>query len=247
MPDEVFERWIRRFHPAPEARVRLVCLPHAGGGGFFSLSAALAPSIEVWSVKYPGRQDRRHEPLIPDIGRLAAELAGVLDGRLEGPWALLGHSMGAVVAFETARLLPGALCLIASGRRAPSTHRDERVHLRDDQGIADELRLLSGTDPAFIGEPELFQMILPVLRADYRAVETYEAGREAVVDCPITAFVGDDDPKTTIEEARAWRRHTSATFGLRIFPGGHFFLDDRRAEVAAALSGILLDRPVKRP
>jgi pyochelin biosynthetic protein PchC len=247
-----FDQWIRIFHPSPDRGIRLVCLPHAGGAasGYFGLSAALAPSVEVWSVQYPGRQDRRSEPPVTDVRELARRLAERLDGRLDQPYALFGHSMGAVVAFELARLLEqsgrGPQVLLASGRRAPSTVRDERVHLRDDAGVAQELRLLSGTDPAFLRDPELFEMILPALRADYRAVETYQSDLDSTVTCPVTALVGDNDPKTTVEEARAWGRHTSGAFELRILAGGHFFLDERMSEVTAALTEILLPAPSGR-
>jgi pyochelin biosynthetic protein PchC len=225
----------------------LICLPHAGGSasGYFRLSAALAPSVELWSVQYPGRQERRRETPFDDIRALAGGLADVLDGRLDRPYVLFGHSMGALVAFELARLLEGGsgagpAALVASGRRAPSTVRHEKVHLRDDAGVAAELRLLSGTDPVFLKEPELFRMILPTLRADYHAVETYEDVADSTVNCPVTVLTGDNDPKTTIDEARSWSRHAPAGFDLRIFPGGHFFLDERFDAVAQALLGIVL-------
>uniref|UniRef100_A0AAU2JY08 Alpha/beta fold hydrolase n=1 Tax=Streptomyces sp. NBC_00049 TaxID=2903617 RepID=A0AAU2JY08_9ACTN len=242
-----FERWIKCFHPRPDSSVQLICLPYAGGSasGWFKLSAALPPSVQVWAAQYPGRQERRQERPLEDVRELAAALVEVLRGRLDRPYALLGHSMGAMVAFEVARLLesgpgPRPSALVASGRRAPSTVRDERVHLRDDEGVADELRLLSGTDPVFLQDPELLAMIMPSLRADYRAVETYTCEPEATVDCPVTVLVGDSDPKTTIDEARAWERHTTGECDLRIFPGGHFFLDDCVPEVANTLSDILL-------
>ncbi|MFI7500660.1 thioesterase II family protein [Streptomyces sp. NPDC049687] len=242
-----FDQWIKCFHPGPDSGMQLICLPYAGGSasGWFRLSAALPPSIQVWAAQYPGRQERRRERPIEDVRELAAALVDVVRDRLDGPYALLGHSMGALVAFEMARLLesgpgPGPAALVASGRRAPSTVRDERVHQRDDAGVAEELRLLSGTDPVFLDDPELLGMIMPALRADYRAVETYSCPPTAAVSCPVTVLVGDDDPRTTIDEARAWERHTDGECDLRIFPGGHFFLDDRVPDVANTLSDILL-------
>jgi len=132
---------------------------------------------------------------------------------------------------------------VVSGRRAPSTVRDEQVHLRDDAGIVRELRLLSGTDPVFLRDPELLAMILPVLRADYRVIETYAAEPGAAVATPVTALVGADDPKTTVEEARAWSRHASGAFDLRVFPGGHFFLDEQLPQVVDTLRNVLLSVP----
>ncbi len=234
------ERWNKRFHPAPDAPARVILLPHAGGAvsSYFKLSAALHPALDAYAVQYPGRQERRHEPPLTDVRLLAAGVADALpdDGR---PTLLFGHSMGAVIAFELALLLErrGAAphALVASGRRAPSTYRDEWVHRRDPAGVAAELRQLSGTDPMFLQDPELFAMVLPALRADYQAVETYQCAPDAAVGCPLVVFVGDDDPKTTVEEAGAWRRNTTGPFDLRVFPGGHFYLDDQVAEVTDAL------------
>ncbi|WP_240777969.1 thioesterase II family protein [Nonomuraea basaltis] len=234
------ERWIKRFHPAPDAPARVILLPHAGGAvsAYFKLSAALHPALDAHAVQYPGRQERRHEPPLTDVRLLAAGIADALpdDGR---PTLLFGHSMGALVAFELALLLErrgtAPHALVASGRRAPSTYRDESVHRRDAAGVAAELRRLSGTDPMFMQDPELFEMVLPALRADYQAVETYQCAADAAVGCPLVVFVGDDDPKTTVEEARAWRRNTTGHFDLRVFPGGHFYLDDQVAEVTDAL------------
>lgn len=234
------ERWIKRFHPAPEAPARVVVLPHAGGAasGYFKLSAALHPALDALTVQYPGRQERRHEPPLTDVRLLAAGIAGALPPD-ERPTLVFGHSMGALVAFELALLLErrGAApqALIASGRRAPSTYRDEWVHRRDAAGVAEELRRLNGTDPVFLQDPELFEMVLPALRADYQAVETYECAQDAAVSCPLVVFVGDDDPKTTVDEARAWERNTTGPFDLRVFPGGHFYLEDQVNEVSDAL------------
>jgi pyochelin biosynthetic protein PchC len=242
---EVFDRWFNAYHPSPAADVTLICFPAAGGSSsaFFSLSAALPSSVEAWAVQLPGRQDRRHEEAYVDIAPLADALVDRLDGRLDRPYVLFGHSMGAVVGFEVARRLeagqgPAPERLVVSGRRAPSTVRDEQVHLRDDAGVVAELRLLSGTDPVFLRDPELLAMILPAIRADYQAVETYRCVPDAAVACPITAFVGNRDPRTSIDEARAWSAHTKGVFDLQVFAGGHFFIEDRLPELVAAL-GVL--------
>ncbi|MET9296620.1 alpha/beta fold hydrolase [Streptomyces sp. NPDC003077] len=234
--------WLRSYHPAPQARHRLVCFPHAGGSAtfFHPVSARLAPEIEVLSLQYPGRQDRRHETAIPDIAGLADRVAAEI-GALTGPRPVFfGHSMGAVLAFEVAHRLEqddrGPLALVLSGRRAPSTHRVENVHQRDDEGVITELKLLSGTNAALLGDEEILRMILPAIRSDYRAIETYTCPEDRAVACPVTVFTGDADPRTTLDEARAWERHTRGTFDLEVFPGGHFYLGDRPAEVTDAIA-----------
>ncbi|MEV6976840.1 alpha/beta fold hydrolase [Kitasatospora sp. NPDC093806] len=235
--------WCRRFHPAPQAVSRLVCFPHAGGSApfFRPVSARLAGRTDVVAVQYPGRQDRRLEPCVEDVHELADRLHEVLREQTDLPLTLFGHSMGASVAFEVARRLErdGHRLdrVFVSGRRAPSRPgHDEQVHLRDDDGIVAEMKELSGTDPSVFASEEILRMVLPALRADYRAAETYRAEPGASLASPITALTGDADPRTPVDDAGAWRDHTSGDFRLEVFPGGHFFLTERPADVLNVLA-----------
>lgn len=240
------DQWIRRFQ-SEAGGAALVCFPHAGGSAsyFFPWSRMLAPAAQVWAIQYPGRQDRRLEPCIDNIPELADAIHGALSTRMDGPCAFFGHSMGAVLAFEVARRLEGdggaVTRLFASGRRAPSRHRDEDVHRRADAGVVAELRLVGGTDPRVLADPELLRMILPTVRGDYQAIETYSYSPGPPLNCGITAMVGDADPKTTVDEAAAWAGHCAGEFELRVFPGDHFYLDTCRPGVidtiAASLKG----------
>ncbi|MDO0924387.1 alpha/beta fold hydrolase [Streptomyces sp. TG1A-8] len=235
--------WIRRFRPAPEAAEQLVCFPHAGGSATFYLpvAAALSPRVDVLAVQYPGRQDRRNEPGPASVADLADRITDALAAWDDRPLTFFGHSMGALVAFEVAlrmeRAGTGPVRLFASGRRAPSRTRDEKVHTLDDDGVVAELRALAGTDTQFLEDEELLRMVLPAIRSDYRAVETYRCAPGAAVSCPITVLTGDADPKTSLDEAGDWEKHTSAQADVRVFPGGHFFLSERPAEVLAVLNG----------
>lgn len=238
--------WIRRFHPAPGSRVKLVCFPHAGGSAsfFFPFSQALHPQVEVLSVQYPGRQDRRTEQPAQDIRDLADQIAVALEPWRGDPLALFGHSMGAIVAFEVALRLETLwgtppVTLFASGRRAPGLRRDETVHLRDDSGVVAELKELSGTEGAFLDDEELLRMVLPAVRADYRAIETYTCPPGVRVNCPVTALAGDRDPRVPVADMRAWSEHTTADFDLHVFDGGHFYLNARRAEVTGVVQEVL--------
>ncbi|GGO99503.1 thioesterase II family protein [Wenjunlia tyrosinilytica] len=223
--------WIRRFHRSASATSRLVCFPHAGGSAsyFHGVSKSLTPDTEVLAVQYPGRQDRRGEPLLDSVGAMADAAYEALAPWTDRPLGLFGHSMGALVAFEVAARLAGdgvvPVGLFASGRRAPSCYRDENVHLRDDAGVMAELNRLDGTDSRLLDDAELREMILPALRSDYRAVETYHYTPRPTLVCPVWALVGDDDPRTTLDEARAWSEHTTGLFELTVFPGGHFYLN----------------------
>ncbi|KAA0929126.1 thioesterase II family protein [Streptomyces apricus] len=241
--------WIRRFHPAPEAPVRLACFPHAGGSAsfYFPVSQAMSPGADVLCVQYPGRQDRRDEPCIATVTELADAVVEELLPWADRPLALFGHSMGASLAFEVALRLEerGVVprALFASGRRAPSHFREGNVHLADDDTLVEELKKLSGTDSELLDDPEILRMILPAVRNDYRAAETYRFTGQRRLSCPVVVLVGDEDPQVTREEADAWRRHTDGTFKVRWFSGGHFFLTSHVAAVMAEISKHLSPEP----
>ena len=231
--------WIRRFHPAPAAKARLVCFPHAGGSAsyFHPVSSALSPSVEVLAVQYPGRQDRRTDPLVDDLFVLADQLTEIL-GAEPGPLAFFGHSMGAIVAFELARRLEAAgrppAVLIVSGSRAPSAPRSATAPA-DDEALIEELTSLGGTDASLLRDPELLKLFLPALRSDYRALAAYRRPEGGPLSCPIVAMVGDRDHQVPAAQVEAWAAETDAEFELRIYPGGHFYLAEQAAAVTAAI------------
>jgi pyochelin biosynthetic protein PchC len=238
--------WLRRFHGAAVSRPVLVCFPHAGAGAnaYVGLSAALVDHVEVVAVQYPGRQDRLGEPLVGSIDDLAEQLAPQLQEHalVEGSGrsiAFLGHSMGAALAFELAHRLsagPGAPALLfASGRRAPSVPITDPVYPRGEEALLAEVRRLDPRNAGMLDHPAVRAMVLPALASDYRANETYLRATGVKIECPVTALVGDDDPVTAVPDACAWHAHTASDFGLRVFPGGHFFLTERTDDVAAAL------------
>lgn len=197
--------------------------------------------MKVLAVQYPGRQERQHEPHFLSIPALADQIAAVLRDSIDSPFALFGHSMGAIIAFEVAqRLRQSGISpqwCFASGRRAPSRNRPRRII--DDSNVISELKLLGGTDPRFLMDKELLATILPVVRNDYLAIESYEWVPSEPLACPITALVGDSDPQTTVEEATAWAEHSTGPFDLQVFTGGHFFLDANQSEVTKVILAAL--------
>ncbi|WP_308165636.1 thioesterase II family protein [Nocardia noduli] len=205
-----------------------MCFPHAGGSAsfFLPLSRAMPPEVEVLSVQYPGRQDRRNESPAGSIAALADSIADNMRFS-DKPLALFGHSMGAILAYEVTKRLSitkSPIALFVSGRRAPSRYRLEIAHTLSDEKLLEELKTLGGTDSRAFADNDIVRMILPVVRADYRAIETYfhEPGTE--VSIPISAHIGDRDPRVTVDEASSWKRHTSSSFELHIHTGGHFYL-----------------------
>jgi pyochelin biosynthetic protein PchC len=246
---EINGAWIRRFHQAPGATAQVICFPHAGGSCtyYFPMSRALAPAIEVLAIQYPGRQDRHTEPCVDDLRMLADLVTPEIVPLTERPVLLFGHSMGATLAYEVALRLADAgvtpLALFVSGRRAPSTYRDERIHLYSKAEFIADIERLSGTDPRLFEDDQVVDMILPALRSDYRAAETYRYRESLPLACPVVALIGDSDPQVTVDEARAWDRHTTAGTSLRVYPGGHFFL----AAHAGSVLNLIRDRIAGRP
>lgn len=229
--------WVRRFHPADDAATQLLCLSHAGGSAsyFFGVSKALSPEIDVLSVQYPGRQDRLREPCLTSVHDLADGLVAALEPLTNRPITIFGHSLGATLGYEVAVRLERAgippTGLFASGRPAPHRVRHERTHLRDDAGLVAGMKELGGTDTALLDDEDVLAMVLPAIRGDYIAAETYTYRPGPPLSCPIYALTGDSDPKVTIEETEAWRDHTSAAFELAVYPGAHFYLNDHVGDI----------------
>ncbi|MFF0204895.1 thioesterase II family protein [Streptomyces sp. NPDC005017] len=230
--------WIRRYRPRPDAAVRLVCFPHAGGSAvvFHQWASAFPADVEVLAVQYPGRQDRIAEPRVENLAELAkGVLPALRDAVGDSPYALFGHSMGATLAFEVARRLEadgtGPGILVASARRAPSRQRDQLVHLLDDAQLAAHIAELSPANSRLMEDARARAMIVPTVRSDLRAIETYRCPPGLALRTPILTVIGDSDPWTTLDEAQAWARHTRGGFELRLLPGGHFYLDDHQDEV----------------
>lgn len=238
--------WLRRLSAStPENGAHtLICFPHAGGSvlSFGPLARRIGAEYDVLAVQYPGRQDRRAEPLVGNIPDLVEGLLPALVEALDGVenFSLFGHSMGSVVAFEAGRRLEresGAApsVLFASGRRAPSAPQSGGVHLLNDEDLCEQLVRFGGTPTALLADPEFRSMILSVVRNDYRAIETYECAPGAMVECPIVALTGDRDPDASLADIEAWRAHTSGSFFATSFPGGHFFIDANCGPIAQLL------------
>ncbi|MGW7609100.1 thioesterase II family protein [Streptomyces sp. NPDC054766] len=242
--------WFRRFTTAAGDGPRLVCFPHAGGSAtaFKDLARALPADFDVVCVQYPGRQDRYNEAPFTDLTALVEAVAGELARELAAdrgrPYALFGHSMGALVAFETARLLargelPGPQRLFLSGRGGPDTGGIP-YHLYDDDDVLADVRRLGGTEQAMLEDPDILDLVLPALRADYRALGTYGWRGGVPLAAAVTVLTGDSDPMMTVQDAQTWRAHTTGDFAVEVFPGGHFYLFDQLERVAAAVTEGLL-------
>ncbi len=231
-------------HATAEARWRLFCFPYAGGasGIYRGWSELLPAGIEVFAVELPGRASRFREAPCESVAEAVAGAGPALLPLLDRPFALFGHSLGALVAFELARWLrreggPQPRRLFASARRAP--------HLPDDKepmtGLPEEeflarLRELNGTPEEALQHPELMKMLLPTLRADFEMVESYQVAPEAPLAFPLSAWGGLADPEISRAHLEAWRVYSSSPFSLRMFPGDHFYINHRREALLQAIA-----------
>ena len=224
-------------------RLQLYCLPYAGGSArVFQWWRDLLPAdIALFGAEYPGRGTRISEPAIDRVEVLASQLAGALAEAPCGPYALFGHSMGALTAFEMSHQLAkrGAhlpILLAVSGHGAPcASSVDSPVHASPDDEFLARLRELNATPPEVLKTPELLELIMPTLRADFRAAETYVPAKRPKLDIPIVAYGGLLDPDVSRDQLLAWADETTAPCTVRMFPGDHFFLRTALENVVAAL------------
>ncbi|WP_084030369.1 thioesterase II family protein [Bradyrhizobium paxllaeri] len=218
--------------------MRLLCLPYSGGSAMiYARWRRLLPSwIDVRPVEWPGRGARMDEPPATDPCALASQLARELGAQLDAPYALFGHSLGAVIAFELAHSLldrgaPAPAILFASGAEAPAVRDGSKWREPlSDEALLRELRSLRGTPEEVLSNPELMRSALPVLRADFLMCGAYVYRPRPPLPCPVHVFGGVDD-ETSREALQGWGRETSASFTLHMLPGHHFFIHTQQAEL----------------
>ncbi|OLR94826.1 thioesterase II family protein [Actinokineospora bangkokensis] len=221
--------WVKHFGPE-DAPVLLYCVAHAGGGGGFfrPWARALAPGVGVRAVVLPGRESRLREPAATSMAEVVAPLAAAVEADADRPYALFGHSMGAAVAYEVARVLNTGprppLRLLVSGRRPPHLPaRFPPLHRLGPEEFLDAVVAMGGTPRELVEQPDLVRVFLPGLRADFTLNETYRELPGAVLDCPVSALTGVDDPQVDAVEIRRWADVTTGALTVHSFPGGHFY------------------------
>ena len=239
--------WLAYYQPNYRATLRLFCFPYAGGSAlvFNKWRDSLPPFVEVCPVQLPGRGNRLDATPFTDMDPLVEAACDALLPYFDMPFAFFGHSMGASISFELARLLRREgrrlpLHLYISGRRAPHIIDDDPpLHHLPDAELLDELRQLNGTPKEVLEHPELMQMMLPLLRADFSVAETYVCKTEPPLNIPMTVFGGLADKDIEREQLEAWREYTTAAFKLRMLEGDHFFLNTSQSMLLRLLSSEL--------
>jgi medium-chain acyl-[acyl-carrier-protein] hydrolase len=220
--------------PNPAARLRLFCFPYAGGGSatYRDWSAWLPADIEVATVQLPGREWRIQETPVEDMRALAADAMAGIRGHLDKPYALLGTSMGGLLIFELARLLreqaeSQPVCLLPFACGAPHTPETELFHSLSDDALISEIRNFGVMSDELTDHPELVDLVLPILRADCIAHETYKYIETEPFDFPIWVYGGMGDETMDRERLDAWSVHTRGESCVHMLNGGHLFVEDR--------------------
>ena len=228
MDSSVFDRWFVSPASPADARIRLFCIPYAGGSAshYRSWSDGFPRTVDVRAVQFPGRQKRVDEPrfrrLQPAVEGIVAAL-----GAIDRPYAFFGDCTGAFIALEVCRSLrrqgyPAPRHLFIACCRAPHLPLDRTLlHKLDDDALREELRQLGLVPGWLLDRDDYYRAFLPLLRDDFELAETYVHGDAEPFSFPITAFAGRADPVTSVDEVDAWRVHTSGRFTARILDGGH--------------------------
>lgn len=226
----------RNYH---NAKMRLFCFHYAGAGAsiFQNWIKLLPDEVELVAIQLPGREKRFHEPLISDVRQITTALTNELPPFLDKPFAFFGHSIGALIGFDLARVLRQREMrqpelLIASGRNAPQVKLEvNNVHLLPDDEFAQTVRDYNGMPEAIAQNEELLELLLPRLRSDIAIAETYTYNSEEPLDCRIVVFYGTEDPLVNDFGLQNWKEQTNGGVELDSFSGDHFFLHSAEKSV----------------
>ncbi|HQC96192.1 MAG TPA: alpha/beta fold hydrolase [Aquabacterium sp.] len=232
------DAWIKSFRAGGE-RLRLFCFPYAGGGPqvFQTWGAWLPPRVGLHAVHLPGRGTRLNELPLHRLEPIVVAIVRALRPMQDLPFAFFGHSMGALLAFETTRALrlgsAGPSLLIASGCRAPPLIEErEKIHDLSDAAFIRKLVELGGTPEEVLEHRELLDLLLPTLRADFAVIDTYRYSPAALLACPVTVISGSTDAHASRSTMDAWQLQTSNRVSFREIEGGHFFVHSAEHELA---------------
>lgn len=242
-----WKKWFSCPRRNIKASLKLFCFPYAGGNSqiYRGWPYKLPETVEVYAVNLPGRGMRLREPPITRLTPLVHEIAEAILPELDRPFAFFGHSMGALIAFELAHHLRkqdqlSPAHLVVSGRRAPHLpNTDPQTHDLPDEEFLEELHRLNGTPKEALEHPELMELMLPILRADFGLCETYTYEARPLLDCPIAAFGGLQDNDVSREHLEGWRAHTSSSFKMSMLPGDHFYVHTAQSLLLKAVSQLL--------
>lgn len=225
--------WFLIPRPVARPRLRLFCFSYAGGNAstYREWHRQLPADVEVCSVQLPGRGSRFREKALTDLNALLSALIVEIARYTDTPYAFFGHSMGAQVAFELSRCirdkgLNQPAFLIVSGRRAPQKQKKSRpIYNLPEAEFREEIRRLNGTPAEALNNPELMDLVSPILRADFQLIETWQYLPSDPIDVPVMALGGVKDNQVSLDDLEDWSKVTKGPFSLELFSGDHFFIN----------------------
>jgi medium-chain acyl-[acyl-carrier-protein] hydrolase len=233
---------------ASEPRITLFCIPHAGGGAsaYRNWASALGPQIAVRVLQLPGRESRFREPVLTELDTVLADLFRAVAPDTARPFALFGHSMGALLAFELSQMLRNDIGrapahLFVSACRAPHCPQiaEPCSTLPQPEFVAAVTRRYGGIPASILADDGFMAAMLPAMRADFGILERYRAAARPQLDCPISAFGGRHDTAAPRSYLETWSKYTSSEFSLEMFDEGHFYLQSQRSIMAQKILGSL--------
>ncbi|MCG5216570.1 alpha/beta fold hydrolase [Streptosporangium soli] len=240
--------WLSCPRASPEATSRLVVIPHAGGAPAVlrPFAELLRPEIETWFAHLPGRESRFAEPAWTSLPDIVAEVCAAITAAIAPPYALFGHSMGGLIAFEVTRELtawgfPPPVQVIVSACPAPSAAGwpDLREALTDDARLRSWLIELGGVPPGLLASEEMLGLLLPTIRADLQACESYAYRPGPPLPVPLAVYGGRGDRHVPEPALRRWAEHVVGEPAMELFDGGHFYLFDNERAIASRLRSTL--------
>ncbi|MEQ5778007.1 thioesterase [Thalassospira sp. NFXS8] len=241
--------WLIQPTPRHSTRMRLFCLPCAGGGAsFYRLwQSKLPDDIEVIPICLPGREQRLGEPAIDHIDQMVPGLEKAVLPLLDLPFAFFGYSMGGIIAHHLACHLAiqghhtPAHLFIAALRGPDLPLSRPPVHALPSNELWQHIANYGGTPKEILESAEFRALLEPSLRADFKLVETTSSRNLQKLNCPVTVFGGTTDTSPRPGELAGWHQATNAHVTIHTYHGGHFFIQDHQntllSIIASEMSG----------
>ncbi|MFA1820382.1 thioesterase II family protein [Virgibacillus oceani] len=237
--NKTIKKTIKVFRPNSEASFRLFCFSFAGGSASFfgDWQPILSQSgIETCAIQMPGREDRLSEKLLTNVDEIVSEVIEALEDFQDKPFAFFGHSMGTLISFEVARKLrllkmrqPNILFM--SSGKAPQIQPRRILHTLPNDSFLLKIKELGGTPDVIMENEDLSNIYLPILRADFKMIETYKYIDSNPLDTKIVAYGGRIDEEVKYEDIVAWEDHSLKPLKINMYEGSHFYLRDYKEKV----------------
>jgi surfactin synthase thioesterase subunit len=243
-------KWFNLQRRSQAAKMNLFCFHHAGGAASFykKWPAALSPQVQVVPVQMPGRETRYDEAFATSIEEMVNELIRHKDVFADKPYAIFGHSLGALFGFELARRLaerggPAPRFFVSSGHGAPRKQpADEQLHALPNAMFVDRMReKYGGISDEVMASEELLEFLLPRFKADICIAEQHTSEDDNPVRFPVVVMHGRQDKSVSMDDVRGWQNKTIGKVSIHEFDGDHFFIETNESQVIGVVNKLLAD------